>query len=64
VELVILLQWGLKFVLVLECVQVCAVFKLGFQVGVVKLGLSIWGVQVEVCRSECCGFLGFHSMME
>jgi hypothetical protein len=50
VELVLLLQWWLKFVLVMEFVQVCAVFKLGFQVGVVmiKLGCSSRGVQVGV----------------
>jgi hypothetical protein len=35
-----------------------------FQVGVVKFERSSWCVQVEVCRSGCCGFLGFHSLME
>jgi hypothetical protein len=37
-----------KFVLVMEFVQVGAVFKLGFQVGVVRLGCSSRGVQVGV----------------
>jgi hypothetical protein len=41
-------------------VQVGSVVKLGFHVGVV----CELGVQVEVCRSGCCGFLGFHSVME
>jgi hypothetical protein len=31
---------------------------------VVKLGCSSKGVQVGVCRSGCCEFLGFHSLME
>jgi hypothetical protein len=32
------------------------------QVGVV--GFSKLGVRVGVCKSRCCGFLGFHSLME
>jgi hypothetical protein len=34
-----------------------AVFKLGLQVGVFKVGCSSLGVQVGVCRSGCCEFL-------
>jgi hypothetical protein len=33
--------------------------QLGLQVAVVKLRCLNWGVQVG-----CCGFLGFHSLME
>jgi hypothetical protein len=51
-------------VLVMEFVQVGAVFTLGFQVGVVKFERSSLGAQVEVCRSGCCGFLGFHGIKE
>jgi hypothetical protein len=56
-----------KFALVLEFMH--GVFKLGFQVGVVKLGRSFWIVQVEVFQSRCSPrvlreFLGFHSWME
>jgi hypothetical protein len=40
-----------KFALVLEFMH--GVFKLGFQVGVVKLGRSFWIVQVEVFQSRC-----------
>jgi hypothetical protein len=36
----------------------------GFQAGVVKLGWSRCGVQIEVCRSGICEFLGFHSLVE
>jgi hypothetical protein len=32
--------------------------------GVDKLGWASWGVQVRVCRSGYCKFLGFHSLME
>jgi hypothetical protein len=49
--------------------EVCAVFILGFpsrglQVRAVKFEWSSCGVQVEVCRSGCCGFLGFYSLVE
>jgi hypothetical protein len=55
-------------VLVLECVQVGAV-KLGRCSSCVsKSGKSRYGDQVREfksrCRSGCCGFLGFHSLME
>jgi hypothetical protein len=47
--------------------QVCANWG-GAQVGIPIVGLQVWvfksGVQVGVCRSGCCGFLGFHSLME
>jgi hypothetical protein len=46
-------------VLVMKFVQVGAVFQFGFQ----ARGSS-WGVEVEVCRSGCCRFLGFRSLME
>jgi hypothetical protein len=38
IELVWLLEGGLRFVLEMEFVPVRAAFKLGFQVGVFKLG--------------------------
>jgi hypothetical protein len=44
-------------VLVMEFVQVGAVFTLCFQV-VVKFERSSCCFQNEVCRSGCCGFLG------
>jgi hypothetical protein len=49
----------MDFVLVMEFVQVGAVCKLSFQVGLCKLGCASRG-----CRSGCCGFLGFHSLRE
>jgi hypothetical protein len=42
-------------VLVMEFVQDGAVFK---------LGRSSWGVHAGLCRSGCCEFLGFPSLME
>jgi hypothetical protein len=56
-------------VLVMEVAQDGAVLKLGFQVGVVKLGWSSWCIQVGVfklgCSSRCvqvgcCDFFVFH----
>jgi hypothetical protein len=41
-------ELGLKFGFVMEVAQVGVVFKLGFQVGVVKLGCSSMVVQVGV----------------
>jgi hypothetical protein len=41
-----------EFVLAVEFVQVRAVFKLSFQVGLIKLGGSSRVAQVEVCTSR------------
>jgi hypothetical protein len=46
---VFLLDFGLEFVLVVESVQVGAVFKYGLQDGVVNVGWTSRGVQVGVC---------------
>jgi hypothetical protein len=42
-------------VLVMEVAQYGAVLKMGFQVGLVKLGWSSWCIQVGVFKSVCAG---------
>jgi hypothetical protein len=41
--------------LVMEVAEVGAVFKLGLQLGVVKLGWSRWCIQAGVFKSVCAG---------
>jgi uncharacterized protein YkvS len=53
----VLLEFGLEFMLVMEFAQVGTVFKLGLQGRVVKLGWESWVVQVGGVQVECREFL-------
>jgi hypothetical protein len=49
----LMLEYGLELALVLE-----------WGLELVLMSEFVWGVQVEVSKRGCCGFLSFHLLME